>query len=563
MARLICLLFSAAVAVLATPAAAFGDCSNPDYRGRFDDRYRLLALHCDEVFRTDITTRTLRVPIRILRLRGSTTLSNETATNYLRQLAAKASAALDLLGDVDLARTSILISPLEPPFASADGHRALAGAVGWRAPDECAIIFYKPSGEIDIEYFLLSIAHELFHCVQGKTWPDKAAIYPNGRWWIEGSAVYFSHLVVPDTEQLDFFARGFDELSPETPLIDLSYESVVFFLWLHQKVGPLTGVRRLIDAMPATAGREAQVAALAGAVSLDRWTSFAEDYLDSKIRQPAGRAVPTTPRTSPETVFTGPRTKTTTTRPFLLRRETLTFREGKTYDLKTTASEGGRARMKPFDADWTDPPTEILACDEDQSFITLFLATESDATVTYAVTNTEELERLACCLVGDWKPTAASLRGFARAGLAGGAGAIGAAGGSLSWTYRTGDWTLRFAPDGTGGVFWKNYANEGVVSGPGGSMHETMVTNGDHRFEWRISDRGIGQWRVTDHDVRHHITLRAGPVTISDQIYADPGPSVDSGGFAYQCTDTSLSVTGIYGLNQYQGEHLRAGHGTP
>ena len=49
-----------------------------------------------------------------------------------------------------------------------------------------------------------------------------------------------------------------------------------------------------------------------------------------------------------------------------------------------------------------------------------------------------------------------------------------------------------------------------------------------------------------------------GPTSITT-TNADSGPSVRANGFAFQCTDTELSVQGIYGINHREATYTRFG----
>jgi hypothetical protein len=550
----------------AEPALAFGDCRTPGYLPRFDARLpAALPVDCTLILRVDIETGRLRVPMRLIRYQEAPALGDDAAMRYLRLLAAKTGAAMHLLGDLDLAQVSILLTDAPPPTVSADGSNPAHGwAPGWRADDECTIAFFKQAGPVSEEYFLISVAHEIFHCVQGKTWREKTGLHPVGEWWIEGSAVYFSHLVVPDTAQLDFLAAAFDASSPRTALVDMDYDASVFFLWLHGRAGPHTGVYRLIEAMPDSGGREAQISALRGVLTLDRFAEFAEDYLDAEIRQPGGRAVPSSVRVSPTTTFSGPRAKSSAVEPYVIGREMFVFREGKSYDLETAVSESGRVRFQEgAGGDWRAPPAEISACDSDKHYVVAFVATDAPATAEFQVTDAEALDRRACCLIGDWRPTTDSLSGFAQAANEIGGPEIGARGGSFACAYAGGGWTLSFRPDGGGAVQWEDFANRCVATGPGpGSIVQTSITSGDHEFEWSIADVGAGRWAGAGNSVVWRIIIEIGPQTI-DRSYPDAGPSTPSGGFAYQCSATDLTIRGIYGLNQYEATHTRSAEPRP
>ena len=565
MRALILLLLTLALLAPGGPALAFGSCTTPGYLQRFDGRLpESLPSECREVLRVNIETARLRVPMRLITYQATPTLDEAPAMTHLRTLAAKTGAAMHLLGDLDLAQVTILLTDATAPGVAADGRSGMhAWASGWRADDECTIAFFKQPGAITEEYFLISLSHEIFHCVQGKTWREKTGLYPVGTWWIEGTAAYFSHLVVPDTEQLDFLAAAFDASSPTTALVDMAYDASIFFLWFDEKQGGPAGVKRFIDAMPASGGREAQIGALRGLMPLDRFAAFAEDYLDAEIRQPGGRRVPTVARVSPTTTFTGPNSKSSRVEPYVVGRETLLFRQGKSYDLKTTVSDGARVRFQESaGGEWRDPPSEIAACKEDKSYLVAFVTTGDAATAQFAVTDAEALDRRACCLIGEWKPTADAVQGYVRSAQTIGGPAIAGAGGSLSCAYTGGDWTLWFAADGKGGVRWNDFTNRCVTSGPGGSMVNTTTRFGSHEFDWTIVDDRGGRWTATKHDVAWRHVMELGPMR-QERILPEDGPATMTGGFAFQCTDTTLDIKGVVGLGHYEYDHTRVGAAPP
>jgi hypothetical protein len=543
------------------PAFAFGSCRTPGYLQRFDARLPSpFPAECRELLRVNIETGRLRVPMRLIAYQATPTLEEAPAMAYLRQLAAKTGAAMDVLGDLDLARVTILLTDMPPATLSADGSSAAyALATGWNAADECTIAFYKQARPVSEEEFLIGVAHEIFHCVQGKTWRAKTALYPTGAWWVEGSAVYFSHLVVPDTAMLDFLASAFDASSPTRSIADMNYDASIFFLWLHEKVGPLTGVRRLIDAMPDYGGRPEQLAALSASVPLDRFQDFAQDYLDAKIKQPGGRRVPTSVRVTQTTTFAGPRTRSTFVDPFVVGREMLIFREGKSYDLKTVRGGDGRVRFQEgAGGAWSDPPMQVHACDEDKTFMVALVSTEARMDVDFIVAEAEELDRRACCLIGEWQPTADSLGAFVRETMEYGAPQIGAAGGTLACDFVGGDWTLWFGADGKAGVRWNNLQNRCVTSHPEGQMVQTMTRIGAHDFDWSLEDQRGGYWRTTASDVAWRYVMELGALR-QERIMPEDIPVGTAGGFVFQCTADTLNIKGLLGLSANEVDHNRFG----
>jgi hypothetical protein len=556
--RWIIALVAVAFVGWSSPAFAFGSCRTEGYLPRFDARLASsLPTECREIVRTNIVTRSRRVPIRMIHFGATPGIADADTVAHFRALSGALGPALDRLGDVDLAQTTILLTALEPATATASGDRAYAFAAGWEADDECTVVFYKPEALISRDYFMTSLAHEIFHCVQGKTWPLKTKGYPENAWWIEGSAVYFSSLVAPDTTLLDGFAARFDETSPTTALIDMRYDASVFFWWLHQRVGPLTGVWRFIEAMADERGRDAQLAAVRAAAPIDRYTEFAQDYLDARIRMPNGRAIPSNVRVPTTTAFTGPRSKSSSVEPYVLGREYLLFREGKSYDLKTVV-DSGRSRFKEEGGgDWGDPPTQVNACEEDKQFLVALLTTGESAIASFIVTDAEELDRRACCLIGEWQPTAEALQGWVSEAHEIGGPAVAGAGGSLSCSYGGGDWIISFGGDGKGSVRWNDLVNSCVTSGPGGSMVQTMTRFGAYKFNWALIDDRGGSWTVTDSDVAWRYVMEIGPMR-QERIMDEGWPSV-SGGFAYQCTDETLNIKGMIGLSHREYDHNRFG----
>lgn len=557
--RLILAIVLIALSASATPAHAFGSCRTGGYLRSFDERLpATLAAECRELLRVDVVTRRLRVPMRLIAYGATPSFDEGTLIAQVRQLAAKTGAAMDLLGDLDLSRVTILLTDMPSPDVGA-ASMTHAWTEGVQDRGECKVTLFKLPRTVSDEEFLITVSHEIFHCVQAKTWTSKYQLYPIGSWWIEGSAEYFAHLVAPNTSLMDPRARDFDAASPDTALIDMEYEASIFFLWLHQTAGPRAGVKRLIDAMASTGGRTEQASALRAALPLDRFVAFAQDYLDGQIRQPGGRRVPSSVRFPTTTVFTGPRTKSSSVQPFVIGREMFVFRAGKSYDLKTLVSDGGRVRFQDLgSSSWGDPPTRVNACSEDQIFAIAFVSTDARATADFKVTGADALDRRACCLIGDWQPTAGSLNSFSRAGMSGGAGAVAGMGGAMTCSYASGDWLLSFGANGRGSVVWNNFKNVCTISAEGQSMRHTNIKNGGTAFEWSVVDNRAGKWTWTDHDARWRNIMQIGPQVMERDLQEAP-PSARSSGFAYQCTATTLSIEGIPGLNQYAKEHNRFG----
>ncbi|MBY0423389.1 MAG: hypothetical protein K2Q06_13865, partial [Parvularculaceae bacterium] len=314
----------------------------------------------------------------------------------------------------------------------------------------------------------------------------------------------------------------------------------------------------LLEALARGGDASAHLETMRRAVPIDAWKDFAESYMDGDLRQPGGRALPRPNNAREIIAIANARRVPLETAPYVVSRYGLGFAEGKTYKLAVEGPESIRIRMAERANRWSDPPARVMACDDDKNYRALVLTVEDAASTTLVVDDPQELDQRACCLIGEWQPTAESLDGFSRASREIGAGAVASAGGSLTCAYVSGDWTLWFNPDGKGGVRWNDYTNRCVTSGPGGSMVQTSTTSGDHEFDWSIADRGAGRWTWTKHNVNWRYVLEIGPMR---QVRDSPegAPSVRNGGFAYQCTADTLDIRGIVGLSQFETAHNRFG----
>src|SRR5690606_15798256 len=106
------------------------------------------------------------------------------------------------------------------------------------AEGECRIHLHVLSPDARVESAAPVLLHEFFHCVQLATLDTELTksgaegVGSGGDWWIEGSAEWFTALALPEVDLLQQRLTRFDRVSADTPLHRMSYEAVVFFLWL-------------------------------------------------------------------------------------------------------------------------------------------------------------------------------------------------------------------------------------------------------------------------------------------------------------------------------------------
>lgn len=166
-----------------------------------------------------------------------------------------------------------------------DFHREGARAETVRRPDDpddCALMLYDSATGGD-GALARTIAHELFHCVQYRTWPLQMAA-SGSRWWSEGSAEWFEDLALParvlDSDLIEAL-RAFRARSGAFSLIDNLYGNAVFFAWLGpERVAGYVG--------QLATGAESQLDGARRAMDEGAYTRFAQAYVDETIRMPSG-----------------------------------------------------------------------------------------------------------------------------------------------------------------------------------------------------------------------------------------------------------------------------------
>jgi subtilisin family serine protease len=239
------------------------------------------------------------------------------------------------------------------------------------------------------------------------------------------------------------------------------------------------------------------------------------------------------------------------------------FREGRTYALTASGANGVASRFSESEGEWTEPPERVMACDEDKSYVVVTSSAEGAANQRFDVNDVEELDQRACCLVGAWKPTEEALFETARMQNQI-AATIPVPDASVSCNYTGGDWSVSFTAGGDGALEWNEFANECVAALPRGQRTTSGVWNGALDFSWAILDERdpsrpelIGaNATYTDNTATNTVTTKVGPMSTRPRIIPLSAPS--DGNFAYQCSETELTLYGFYGLHP-DARHLRAG----
>src|SRR5690606_2673059 len=135
-------------------------------------------------------------------------------------------------------------------------------------------------------------------------------------------------LSLPEAAELVHRIARFDSISAETPLYDMAYEAVVFFLWLNDAEGP-SSILPFLRQMASRPGASAQRAAMISALDEQTWLTFAERYIDRDIKHPQGTGLSFSPAEGDTWRYTETGTERIPLKPFVIHRGWIEFDCGK------------------------------------------------------------------------------------------------------------------------------------------------------------------------------------------------------------------------------------------
>lgn len=399
--------------LLPARAHAFGDCSDAAYLANFDVTERVRSCEIRSLDPLRFTGRTRDV--RVFRINGASHGDDDRWISDINAALGQISFALEALSPrLDSANISILLSDDRGRGLLRGAHgvtytgRRLMTTFGRSLEMECPIVVYKIGGRVSNEVFASLLAHEIFHCVQDATWPDKASS-ATGDWWIEGSAEYFAQLVVPNNRDTRGYIRQFGDNTAENSLYapPMDYENVVFFDWLHSRGGG-DAVIEFINSIPDTGD---SLSFLQRRFSSDDWVEFIELYASNRLTQPNGTVINAgqPARYVPVQGDSGGVNQATDAFRGLLIE--LRFPDQGRYEISIDGGDALRAKYRRGGSDWQDLTQVIESC-TDQSSATLYVVTtgEPDSfNINYRrvepCSTCEIAPQMDRCLVGTWTLT--------------------------------------------------------------------------------------------------------------------------------------------------------------
>lgn len=286
--------------------AQFLDCMAEGYLDAFPDAPTAEGLACVELFRFSVATPDGPRHIRGISDAGADWAVPPSLVAEVERGARLAGVAFAGLGRFRVDNITLLI--LDDVFETddltdPDGGEILGIALSDRrlpagAAPECLLTIYGLAPGAADGSMATTVAHEIFHCVQGATYagPKYQTYASGGAWWIEGAAEAFAAAAVPESAAYTDRSFEFDAaVTGRVALNDMAHEAVHFFYWLMQDRGGLAALMPFQDAMSDRGGAGAQQAAMRAALPPDAWAAFAQAYADSTIAHPQGGALGSVP----------------------------------------------------------------------------------------------------------------------------------------------------------------------------------------------------------------------------------------------------------------------------
>lgn len=527
MLRALCLCLCLLAGFLLTHVARaddFGSCTDPAYLAHFNDP-RMTPQPCDQLGEpVTIHWRGGSAQLRAIHFRGTAITADPALHHRLQEAATAIGTAIDRMGGgLQLDDVTVLLTNTASPCRVAHGDPADKARcrddmyTAHTAPvfrHECPVAYYKEGMRRSGDDFVFVLAHEVFHCIQWRNWPHM----PNVSWLIEGSAEYFAYLAKPSVDH--GWIETFDEAIPHKPLDRMSYDAVVWYLWLGDAFGP-PRVREFIANAQASAAAD---------IRTSQWHPFAKAYVAQSIHMPDGSEMQSNPRLAYEYAFVGNDTMVIPAGdPYTIRLAVFDFARDKSYSLSYTPLPADALHLWRLarGGQWVAPPARISTCAGRLRVPVTWTSTRSRELGT--ITVTAEPAETCRCPAGTWQETTESLRHAFNHSLLG-----------TPKRYVSGTRILVLNPDHTGSFTYQDLMTE-VPSHDGIETRSTM--HGESHFTWSVTPGGTlrsiyvpGGRSLTIHTVHQ---MPNGSTVVSD----NPGVATQSLGHRFRCEADTLYLT--------------------
>ncbi|HSM26315.1 MAG TPA: hypothetical protein VK856_15740 [Anaerolineaceae bacterium] len=286
----------------------------------------------------------------------------------------------------------------------------LTNALGIQHPisgsETCPITFFNTIDGMSLENYEQTIAHEAFHCFQD--WNTPTGDYDSNKWWLEGSAEYFSNVVYPLANYEHRFLNQFDLRSRNQSLQKMSYENFIFF----QHAANTYGNQQVIELLRALGNASGSASALASFQDMsDTFFDFVYKYMSTGINDTGGSMIIKQPIAVTAIIpITDEGEETFSTDAFVASRYGMKYEQEKRFLQSPKPDENikystvkSKERRDP--SKWSDLPPELRStCDEDLLYAMAVTTTETGGSLDF-IAEIEKVEEAECdpCLLGVWE----------------------------------------------------------------------------------------------------------------------------------------------------------------
>jgi hypothetical protein len=268
----------------------------------------------------------------------------------------------------------------------------------------CPIVIFPNSQATDLR-FRQTLAHEIWHCVQH--FSASMDNFSTNRWFLEGSAEYFSNVVYEDDDEEHVWNSSFDRRSRTQSLFQMDYHTWIWWQFLANRSSPRAVADLTWDMIAAGDGGKALMAERAS-----EFQRFVVEFVAGTIRDQSGATLDKARR------FNRPRvdvvkndegkTKTVKTEPMVATRYTIRYEKQLRFlQSDQTTATGGEHAMVEYDRrgelqQWKQIHPEVRS--ECKQPVWYVIVATSGADSYEAKVKVEETQQAVCdpCLLGTW-----------------------------------------------------------------------------------------------------------------------------------------------------------------
>lgn len=292
------------------------------------------------------------------------------------------------------------VGPINAVFSLADNGTALAQQSYFDLEEACPITLFPSASTGSMDVFRQTVAHEVFHCVQD--WSFTTEGYETHKWWMEGSAEYFSNVVYPTVNDEHGRTWQFDANSLDKDITQMSYENTVFF----QFFANVRGDAATIDLLRNVSAAGATVDAIASTPGMEQlWRDFVVAGIADAIYDTGGGTVGGFERFKSIILVDSAQAVPLATSPMQAPRFPVRYVKGKLYEQSTDDSPhlavAWANEMRDLAA-WTEMPVEVRpTCERNRTYIAVPFTVDDARTPT---PNISRAQQAVCdpCLLGTW-----------------------------------------------------------------------------------------------------------------------------------------------------------------